>query len=130
MGTKSLPASVRAALGGLLLIAAAPGMAAKPGGGGSGGDPCVTAGSFPSFIYGLTTVAAKGASSVKIRVADETGKCSRELATVPGVERSPLLIDLGGDEWRAVWTEGDNVSIDLDGIVVLDFTVSTSSTGG
>lgn len=128
MGTKSLQARISAALGSLLLLAAGSGMAAKPGGG-SGGDPCATAVNFPAFIYGLTTVAAKGASSVKIRLADETGQCSRELATVPGLERSPLLIDLGGGQWRAVWTDGDNVSSDLDGIVVLDFTVSTNSAG-
>jgi len=130
MDAKSLPTRISAVLGCLLLIAAAPGMAAKPGGGGSGADPCVTAVGFPSFIYGLTTVAAKGASTVKIRVADDTGRCSRDLSEpVPGVERSPLLIDLGDAKWRAVWTAGDNVSSDLDGIVVLDFTVSTSSTG-
>jgi hypothetical protein len=129
MCTKSLWARICAVLGCAALMTAAPVMAAKPGSGGSGGDPCATAGAFPSFIYGLTTVAAKGASSVKIRLADETGKCSRDLATVPGVERLPLLIDLGDGEWRAVWTAGDNVSSELDGIVVLDFTVSESSTG-
>lgn len=129
MCTKSLWARIGAVLACMALMNAAPVMAAKPGSGGSGGDPCDTAGAFPSFIYGLTTIAAKGASSVKIRLADEFGKCSRDIATVPGVERSPLLIDLGAGEWRAVWTDGDNVSSDLDGIVVLDFTVSASSTG-
>lgn len=129
MCTKSLWARIGALLGCMALVSAAPVMAAKPGSGGSGGDPCATAVAFPSFIYGLTTIAAKGASSVKIRLADETGKCSRDIATVPGLERSPLLIDLGAGEWRAVWTDGDNVSSDLDGIVALDFTVSASSTG-
>ena len=110
---------------GALLLATSSLQAAKPGGGGSGCTG-VTAAQFPAYIYGYTTIQS-GVASVAIRIANASGACVKTLATVPGVERRPLLIDLGNNEWRAVWQDGDNLSSDLDGIVVRDFSVGAEA---
>ncbi len=110
---------------GALLLATSPSQAAKPGGGGAGCTG-VTAAQFPAYIYGYTTIQG-GVASVAIRIANADGTCVKTLATVPGVERRPLLIDLGNNEWRAVWQDGDGGSGDLDGIVVRDFSVGAEA---
>jgi hypothetical protein len=109
------------------MLATNPSQAAKPGGGGTG-DACkgLTAAQFPAYIYGYTTIQG-GVTSVAIRIANADGTCVRTLATVPGVERQPLLLDLDNNEWRAVWQDGDGVSSDLDGIVVSDFSVGADA---
>jgi hypothetical protein len=103
-----------------LLLASSPALAAKPG----GGDSCAGVLS-PDYIHTLTTVQG-GVATTKINLADALGKCIRTLATVAGgTERDTLLMDLGGGDWRAVWTEGDGVNNADDGIAVFDFSVAT-----
>lgn len=110
---------------GALLLSTGSLQAAKPGGGDTG---CagLTAAQFPAYIYGYTTTQS-GVASVAIRIANDSGTCVKTLATVPGVERRPLLIHLENNDWRAVWQDGDGVSNDRDGIVVRDFRVGAEA---
>ena len=95
-------------------------VAAKPGGGGSQ-DTCTTTTDFPSFIYGVTTSSPRSGSTVELRLADSRGSCTSSLVKgIPGAERHPLLISLGGSSWRAVWPDGN-------GVVVQDFTVDAGA---
>lgn len=120
---------------GALLLATSPSQAAKPGGGGSSADPCKDpALVFPAYAAGAL-ITQGGTYSVSIRLADATGKCVRTIASnVPGLERSVLLMSLGGPSWRVVWTDGDGSNNSAsDGIVVQDVTVAPEAmvtTGG